>query len=215
VAKKRDLLDSNYNPVAEQIRRYKESVTDPQPRPEPPLPPSSRDDAAHPRQPPSPPTRDATAMRTDAHPPPPISTLRPPSIRHAPEIARQPDLHQEPEEEAEAGPSPTPRSGSDALTTSMRTRVTREEHQHWTDVCLRITGKQNQFSALVRALLIILENSQDELEKKLPEIHRMRVPPRTDRLANSLYEYRLAELLYEAIEAAGGPRPPGVMRQKR
>jgi hypothetical protein len=206
VAKKRDLLDADYNPVAEQIRRYKQSVAALEPASQPPAAASIRDTpSARPQDPAKP----LEALREDMDGAAVLPAPRPPAKSRPQAIVPQVTAAAEEagQEDDARSALPAPGTGSDALSTSMRTRVTREEHQHWTDVCLRITGKQNQFSALVRALLIILENAQDQLEKKLPEIHRMRVPPRTDRLANSLYEYRLAEILYNAIEAAGRPKP--------
>ena len=217
VSKKRDLLDANYNPVAEQIKRYKRSLA-----------PGREPDDNGEQAPSSPPTTELPKLQTKSTP-----AVRDDSGLRG--FAPQAEVRLEPvssvqisgaigsergaEQEARVLESRAVEQRTDdpvsALSTSLRTRVTRAEHQYWVDTCLRITGKQNQFSAIVRALLILLENSQEHLDKHQDDLHRLRVPQRNDRLANTIYEYRLAEVLYDAISSAGRPKPPGVMRVKR
>jgi len=205
VARKRELLGEDYNPVAARLKRYKESVSDP-----PSEAADLEDEPASARK-----SEAERAVEAGAESvqhlvgasPQPVRATQPAREVAAeeapvfvPRAALKPSIHDEPEPRTKSDRSPP-------LVSSMRTRVTPEEHRHWTETSYRITGKQNQFSALVRSLLILLENSLDEVEKRRPELHAMRMPPKTDRLGNTMYEYRIAEILYEAIEATGRPKP--------
>ncbi len=89
---------------------------------------------------------------------------------------------------------------------SVKFRCTPSERKKWHEITHEMTGEHNQLSHLIRATLILVESSYDQLKKVSPEMQRLKNPPKTDPLAIALYEQRLAQLLFDAIKSAGRPR---------
>jgi hypothetical protein len=88
----------------------------------------------------------------------------------------------------------------------LRFRCSESERKKWHDISREITGEHNQLSHVLRACLLILENSYEQLKKVSPEMQRIKRPPVTDGLALALYEHRIAQLLFDAMRAAGRPK---------
>jgi hypothetical protein len=98
---------------------------------------------------------------------------------------------------------PTDKELKDA---SVKFRCTPSERKKWHEITQEITGEHNQLSHIIRATLILVENSYEQLKRVSPEMQRLKNPPKTDSLATALYEQRLAQLLFDAIKATGRPR---------
>ena len=92
------------------------------------------------------------------------------------------------------------------MASSLRCRCTDNERKKWHDFAKDVTGEHNQFSHVFRAMLLILENSNDHLMKLLPEMKSLKVPAKHDALAITLYEQKLSQILWDAIKGAGRPR---------
>ena len=90
--------------------------------------------------------------------------------------------------------------------TSFRFRCTERERKRWHSITQEITGEHNQLSHFARAAFMLIENAYDELKRRSPEIQSLRYPGRSDQIRLTLYEHRIAEVLFEAIKASGRPR---------
>jgi hypothetical protein len=88
----------------------------------------------------------------------------------------------------------------------LRFRCSESERKKWHDIAREITGEHNQLSHVLRAALLLLENSYDQLKKVSPEMQRIKRPPVSDALGLALYEHRIAQLLFDAVKAAGRPK---------
>jgi len=89
---------------------------------------------------------------------------------------------------------------------SVRFRCTASERRKWHEITRELTGDHNHLSHFVRACLLLLENSHEQLLKLRTDIQRLRKPASTDSLGLTLYEQRIAQLLFDAIKASGRPR---------
>jgi len=89
---------------------------------------------------------------------------------------------------------------------SVKFRCTLSERKKWHEITHEVTGEQNQLSHLIRAALLLVENSYDQLKKVSPEMQRLKNPAKSDALAITLYEQRLSQYLFDAIKGAGRPR---------
>jgi hypothetical protein len=92
------------------------------------------------------------------------------------------------------------------MATSLRCRCTENERKKWHDFAKNVTGEHNQFSHVFRSMLLLLENSDEQLIKLLPEMKQLKVPAKKDSMAIALYEQKLSQILWDAIKAAGRPR---------
>jgi hypothetical protein len=88
----------------------------------------------------------------------------------------------------------------------LRFRCTDAERKKWHDITREITGEHNQLSHVMRACLLVLENSYDELKKVSPDIQRMKRPSSQDSMGLAIYEQRISQYLFDAIKAAGRPK---------
>jgi hypothetical protein len=88
----------------------------------------------------------------------------------------------------------------------LRFRCSESERKKWHDLSREITGEHNQLSHVLRACLLLLENSYEQLKKVSPEMQRIKRPPVQDGLGLALYEHRIAQLLFDAVKAAGRPK---------
>jgi hypothetical protein len=88
----------------------------------------------------------------------------------------------------------------------LRFRCTDAERKKWHDITREITGEHNQLSHVMRACLLVLENSYDELKKISPDIQRMKRPSSQDSMGLAIYEQRISQYLFDAIKAAGRPK---------
>lgn len=88
----------------------------------------------------------------------------------------------------------------------LRFRCSESERKKWHDLSREITGEHNQLSHVLRACLLLLENSYEQLKKVSPEMQRIKRPPVQDGLGLALYEHRIAQLLFDAVRAAGRPK---------
>ena len=89
---------------------------------------------------------------------------------------------------------------------SVKFRCTLSERKKWHDITHEVTGEQNQLSHLIRAALLLVESSYEQLKKVAPEMQRLKNPAKSDALAITLYEQRLSQHLFDAIKGAGRPR---------
>lgn len=88
----------------------------------------------------------------------------------------------------------------------LRFRCSESERKKWHDLSREITGEHNQLSHVLRACLLLLENSYEQLKRVSPEMQRIKRPPVQDGLGLALYEHRIAQLLFDAVRAAGRPK---------
>lgn len=88
----------------------------------------------------------------------------------------------------------------------LRFRCSESERKKWHDIAREMTGEHNQLSHVLRACLLLLENSYEQLKKVSPEMQRIKRPPVQDALGLALYEHRIAQLLFDAVKAAGRPK---------
>lgn len=114
---------------------------------------------------------------------------------------------------AEAGPVlrereliPDIPTGPELKTVSVRFRCAMSERRKWHELTRELSGDHNNLSHFIRAALLLVENAQEELQRLAPDIQRFQKPATTDPLGLTLYEQRLAQLLYDAIKAAGRPK---------
>jgi hypothetical protein len=89
---------------------------------------------------------------------------------------------------------------------SVRFRCTPSERKKWHEITRELSGDHNNLSHFIRAAMLLLENSHEQLMKLAPEIQRFKKPGTTDMLGITLYEQRLSQYLYDAIRLAGRPR---------
>lgn len=97
-------------------------------------------------------------------------------------------------------------AGRELKQTSFRFRCTDNERRKWHLMSQDLTGEHSQLSHFARAAFMLFDHAFEELQKRSPEIRRMRYPAKSDHLGQALYEQRLAVYLFEAIKAAGRPR---------
>jgi hypothetical protein len=88
----------------------------------------------------------------------------------------------------------------------LRFRCSESERKKWHDISREITGEHNQLSHVLRSCLLLLENSYEQMKKVSPEMQRIKRPAVQDALGLALYEHRIAQLLFDAIKAAGRPK---------
>lgn len=88
----------------------------------------------------------------------------------------------------------------------LRFRCTATERKKWHNITREITGEHNQVSHLLRACLLLLENSYDQMKKVSPDIQRMKRPSSQDSIGQTIYEQRVAQYLFDAIKSAGRPK---------
>ena len=115
-------------------------------------------------------------------------------------ITQQVPVAGEPEETSEVY------AGRELKQTSFRFRCTDNERRKWHLMSQDLTGEHSQLSHFARAAFMLFDHAFEELQKRSPEIRRMRYPAKSDHLGQALYEQRLAVYLFEAIKAAGRPR---------
>lgn len=89
---------------------------------------------------------------------------------------------------------------------SVKFRCTLSERKKWHEITREISGDHSQLSHFVRACLLLLENSQSQLERIAPDIQRLKKPSSADTLGLAIYEQQLAQYLFDAIKSAGRPR---------
>lgn len=89
---------------------------------------------------------------------------------------------------------------------SVRFRCTPSERKKWHEGTRVICGDHNNLSHFIRAAMLLIENSHEDLKRLAPDIQRLRKPATNDQLAIVLYEQRLAQILYDAIKSSGRPR---------
>lgn len=106
----------------------------------------------------------------------------------------------------EREPIPDIPTGPELKTVSVRFRCSPNERKKWHELTRELSGDHNNLSHFIRAALLLVENAQEELQRLAPDIQRFQKPATTDPLGLTLYEQRLAQLLYDAIKAAGRPK---------
>lgn len=114
---------------------------------------------------------------------------------------------------AEAGPAlrereliPDIPTGPELKTVSVRFRCALSERKKWHELTRELSGDHNNLSHFIRAALLLVENAREPLQRLAPDIQRFEKPATTDPLGLTLYEHRLAQLLYDAIKGAGRPK---------
>ena len=133
-----------------------------------------------------------------------VDINRPTSSVIATPTAVPEQIYQTPSTEKEPIPElPTDKELKDV---SVKFRCTLSERKKWHDITHEVTGEQNQLSHLIRAALLLVENSYEHLKKVAPEMQRLKNPAKSDSLAITLYEQRLSQHLFDAIKGAGRPR---------
>lgn len=93
----------------------------------------------------------------------------------------------------------------EAMTAELRCRCTRSERRKWHEFAQRMTGEPNRLSSFLRAMLLLLEHADPQLQQLRPILEQLVNPPKSDSMAMILYERRLAELVWEALRRAGKP----------
>ena len=91
-------------------------------------------------------------------------------------------------------------------TVSVRFRCTLNERRKWHEIARELSGDQNNLSHFIRATMLLVENSYEQLRRLAPDIQRFNKPASADTLGLVLYEQRLSQHLYDAIKGAGRPR---------
>jgi hypothetical protein len=155
-------------------------------------------------------------LRRVLEPVPETSTqIEPRSSEKIIEIPRTTDVVTQPTQKAleplkasviEREPIPDIPTDRELKDVSVRFRCTPSERKKWHEITREIAGDHNQLSHFVRACLLLLENSQGQLERVAPDIQRLRKPASTDSLGLALYEQQLSQFLFDAIKSAGRPR---------
>lgn len=92
------------------------------------------------------------------------------------------------------------------MVTALRCRCTEAERKKWHDYAKEVTGEHNQFSHVMRAMFLLLENSHEHLLKLLPEMKALKIPAKQDAIGVALYEQKLSQILWDGIKGAGRPR---------
>ena len=106
----------------------------------------------------------------------------------------------------EREPIPEIPTDHELKTVSVRFRCSASERKKWHGITRELSGDHNNLSHFIRAAMLLLENSHDQLMKLAPDIQRFRKPGTTDTLGITLYEQRLSQYLYDAIRATGRPK---------
>jgi hypothetical protein len=106
----------------------------------------------------------------------------------------------------EREPIPDIPTGPELKTVSVRFRCALSERKKWHELTRELSGDHNNLSHFIRAALLLVENAQEQLQRLAPDIQRFQKPATTDPLGLTIYEQRLAQLLYDAIKAAGRPK---------
>ena len=96
--------------------------------------------------------------------------------------------------------------GKELKESSVRFRCTTIERKKWHSLSFELTGESGRLSHIIRAALLLIENSYEELKRNSSEIQRVRHPAKVDQLGLLLYEQRIAEFLYDAIRGSGRPK---------
>ena len=107
---------------------------------------------------------------------------------------------------AEREPIPEVPVDRELKTVSVRFRCTPGERKKWHEVTRELSSDHNNLSHFIRAAMLLVENSYEQLRKLAPDIQRFQKPATTDTLGITLYEQRLAQYLYDAIKQAGRPK---------
>lgn len=193
MAKRRSIVDSSYSPVRAKLAQYRQSETettspsiDSQAAPVLEVPPAPRV--------PSP----VIERRIEVVPPQPAAPQ--PVAHQAVPPAPRPVVREEPAPRQD----PLPSYQTD-LNADLRARCTEEERDEWHRFALEVTGKRNNFSAVFRACLSLLEHGRLELERRKPEMQALKRPPKGNHLETALYEEKLGAIIYDALRAAGRP----------
>ncbi len=180
---KSTILEDDYSPVGARLQRYRQAAAEGQGAAEAEVPVACSTAAAHPPA--------VEVANGDGE----VSTLQP-----TPRSRRRRRRLQVEEE------TPPQQDTAQGMTDVLRCRVTQEERRRWHDLSYRVTGEHSQFSRIFRALLVLLENAEDQLDKKVDELQRLKRPAKADRVGITMYEYHLAQILYDAMRAAGRPK---------
>lgn len=106
----------------------------------------------------------------------------------------------------EKEPIPEIANGREDKLMSVHVRCTASERNKWHDISREVTKENNTFSHIMRACLLLMENSYDELKKLSPDLQRLKRPALQDALGVAMYEKRISQYLYDAIRAAGRPK---------
>ena len=219
MAKRAPIIDESFNPVASRMKRYKRSTAEQR------IADAEKAEDAFADEPaaveaesiaPSAPgaaVATGTTEKVDAEAPAEKIARRAIAPKRELATATRPEPRarvlppEMPEPEREPEPEPAA-PVLEAMTSSLRARVTESEREHYTKLTYWLTGKQNQFSSVARALLLLLEHAQEngELDSRLEAIHALERPAPKDRLGMAFYEYQLAEIFWDAIESAGRPK---------
>lgn len=185
MAKRAPILAQDYNPVGARLQKALAPIEEERPAPQVQREiqvPIKKED-------PAPKTDKVVTSSQFLKTPPPQPVERKPAV-----IQRQ-----------EAAIPDAPQA-KEMMASSLRCRCTDNERKKWHDFAKDVTGEHNQFSHVFRAMLLILENSNDHLMKLLPEMKSLKVPAKHDALAITLYEQKLSQILWDAIKGAGRPR---------
>lgn len=89
---------------------------------------------------------------------------------------------------------------------SIRFCCTANERKQWHSLSFELTEESGKLSHIIRAALLLVENSYENLKRNKLEVQRLRHPSKEDKMGLLFYEQRLAELLYEAISVSGPPK---------
>lgn len=179
MAKRAPILSRNYNPVGEKLRRVLETAAETTDAP-----------SVHSES-------DSEGESEDVHQPQEVISEETKqevedNVLELPVIP----THAEKQQRA---------SGKNAMTSELRCRCTKSERKKWHDFSMRITGAPNQFSHVFRAMLLLLEHAEDELEKQQHKLEVLENPSKQDPLAVTFYEQKLANFIWGAMRRAGRP----------
>lgn len=180
MAKKAPILSKNYNPVGEKLRRVLETAAETS---DAPLQPKAKEPAQ-------------VVEKEPSH------EVVPESVNEAPAADNIVEL---PKQSAGAKSPHKSTSSKNAMTSELRCRCTKSERKKWHDFAMRVTGAPNQFSHVFRAMLLLLEHAEKELEKQNHKLEVLENPSKQDPLAVTFYEQKLASFVWEALRRAGRP----------
>jgi hypothetical protein len=195
MAKRRPIVDQNYNPVRSKLTEYRDSkeredvVANV-------AAPVQKETASEPQK--------QVKTQQKSHPVEPILETPEPRVAErriepAPEQSTRPEVSPDAEVLVE-------KSFKTALTKELRARCTDEEHEGWHDFAYDVTGKRNNFSAVFRACLSLLEHATGELELRKADMKALKRPPKGQNLETALYEHQLGQIIYDAMRASGRPK---------
>ncbi len=89
--------------------------------------------------------------------------------------------------------------------TELKFRCSDSERERWHEFSQKVTGKRNRLSNVMRSLLLLLEHSEEQLEKLNHHLKNVKSPPKGDRMKTLLYEKKIASVLWEAIRRSSRP----------